>query len=340
LLLLGAAEILVRVVERDVSPASTLQQGDELFRAAYPVRHDAMLGWTPRPTSSSRRNVWGTVVTIGPDGLRSNGGPPPAGPGGLVLAVGDSFTFGDQVSDSETWPALLEQRSGLQVLNAGVFGYGLDQTVLRLERLLATHRPSVVVLGLIPHDIYRCQLSRLMGAAKPYFAMDPQGRLVLRNVPVPPPASTGPGRLRLVLSRSRLVGAVMMRVAPSYWLRGTEAAQVEHRDGLHVACGLLSRAEALTAAAGARLVVLVQYTRQELDEDPGQIAYLRRCVDEPPARLVDLRPELLALADSDPELLESLFDGHMTAAGNRLVAARLAGVLAEIRAETAPAPAG
>jgi hypothetical protein len=323
-----------------MSASSKLVHSDALFRAAYPVRHDIELGWTPRPTPQSRRNAWGTVVTIGPDGLRSNGGSPPAGPRGQVLAVGDSFTFGDQVSDSETWPALLEQRSGLQVLNGGVFGYGLDQTVLRLERLLATYRPSVVVLELIPHDIHRCELSRLMGAAKPYFSMDTSGGLVLRNVPVPPPSGTGPGRLRLALGRSRLVDAVMMRQAPAYWLRGTEVAQVEHHEGLHVACGLLSRAAALTAAASARLVVLVQYTRQELGEDPGRIAYLLRCVDDPSVRVLDLRPELLALRGSDPERFDSLFDGHMTAAGNRLVAERLDEMLDEMLGEVLAAPAG
>jgi len=328
-LVLLAAELGIRILQQDLSTASRLHQKDDLFRAAYPVRHDAELGWTPRSTAATQKNAWGTVVTIDQDGIRSNGGDAPARPRGLVLAVGDSFTFGDQVSDNQTWPALLEQQSGLRVLNAGVFGYGLDQTVLRAERLLRSLRPSIVILGMIPHDIYRCELSRLMGAAKPFFSIEPSGGLVLRNVPVPKPSGSGPGRLRMMLGRSRLIDMVMMRLDPSSWLRQTEAAQVEHQDGLHVACALLDKAGRLTAAAGARLVVLVQYTREELNEDPGRISYLLRCVDDPSVTVLDLRSELVDLRGRDPERFSSLFDGHMTAAGNYLVAGRLNEVLLE-----------
>ena len=54
--------------------------------------------------------------------------------GSVILAVGDSFTFGDEVKDDETWPAHLQQLLGRRVLNAGVSGYGFDQIVLRAEK--------------------------------------------------------------------------------------------------------------------------------------------------------------------------------------------------------------
>ena len=49
----------------------------------------------------------------------------------VILAVGDSFTFGPYVPNEDTWPAQLERlldidlgtRSTAQVLNAGVSGY-------------------------------------------------------------------------------------------------------------------------------------------------------------------------------------------------------------------------
>ena len=67
----------------------------------------------------------------------------------MILAVGDSFTFGDRVSDHETWPAQLERLTGRQVLNAGVFGYGVDQAYLRAVALLETYDTDLVVLALI-----------------------------------------------------------------------------------------------------------------------------------------------------------------------------------------------
>ena len=65
-----------------------------------------------------------------------------------ILAVGDSCTYGDEVSDNETWPAYLEAEMGTRVWNAGVFGYGLDQAVLRAEVLLPKLKPDILIVGL------------------------------------------------------------------------------------------------------------------------------------------------------------------------------------------------
>ena len=59
-------------------------------------------------------------VTIRKDGFRSNGSEPPPLLAD-VLVVGDSFTFGDNVSDNETWPACLERKLGQGVATARDF---------------------------------------------------------------------------------------------------------------------------------------------------------------------------------------------------------------------------
>ena len=87
----------------------------------------------------------------------------------IVLAVGDSFTFGDEVRDDETWPAHLQQLLGRRVLNAGVSGYGFDQIVMRAERVVADKHPSAVVVSFIADDVLRTEMRRRWGAEKPYF---------------------------------------------------------------------------------------------------------------------------------------------------------------------------
>jgi len=66
------------------------------------TRFDELLGYVPREGFSATMNAFpwhGGKLTIRKDGFRSNGSEPPALPA-EVLVVGDSFTFGDQVSDN------------------------------------------------------------------------------------------------------------------------------------------------------------------------------------------------------------------------------------------------
>lgn len=77
-----------------------------------------------------------------------------------ILIVGDSFTFGDQVSDSETYAAYLENiLPNTEVLNFGVHGYGLDQMLLMLQRQAPIYQPDLVIFGYIYDDLHRTILS-------------------------------------------------------------------------------------------------------------------------------------------------------------------------------------
>jgi hypothetical protein len=66
--------------------------------------------------------------------------------------VGDSFTFGDQVSNHETWPACLERKTGTGVANAGVFGYGGAQSVLRARLETGRRTYGLVILSVLVEE--------------------------------------------------------------------------------------------------------------------------------------------------------------------------------------------
>ena len=103
-----------------------------------------------------------------------------------IAVVGDSFSFGEEVGDHETFSYFLQKmipRS--EVMNFAVHGYGHDQILLRLRDEVLKYRPDIVILGYIDSDDYR-NLVTFRDYAKPRF-VEQNGNLKLINVPVPTP---------------------------------------------------------------------------------------------------------------------------------------------------------
>lgn len=75
--------------------------------------------------------------------------------GSVVLALGDSLTYGVGASNQEAWPVLLSQSSGWTVINGGVSGDTSGQALARLPALLAEHRPALVLVGIGGNDFLR-----------------------------------------------------------------------------------------------------------------------------------------------------------------------------------------
>ncbi len=73
-----------------------------------------------------------------------------------VFCFGDSFTYGDEVSATHSWPFYLEKSLGRPVYNGGEPGYGIGQSYLKMKKYLkAIESGDVVVLGMITNNIYR-----------------------------------------------------------------------------------------------------------------------------------------------------------------------------------------
>ena len=70
----------------------------------------------------------------------------------VVLALGDSVTFGTGASQGEDYPARLAALTGWQVVNAGVPGDVAAGGRERLPGLLEQHHPSLVIVELGGND--------------------------------------------------------------------------------------------------------------------------------------------------------------------------------------------
>jgi hypothetical protein len=338
-------ELAIRIHRGNLFGLPTPTQGNiRMIGARYPGTHDPLLGWVPEPGESGRKNVWRTEVSITEDGLRANGREAaPSGP--PILAVGDSFTFGDEVDDADTWPARLEGITGRSVLNGGVFGYGLDQIVLRAESLLDRFPADTLVVSIIPNDVLRCEYAYRY-AWKPYFEVI-DGALRLQNDPVPEPhrgPPEEPSAVRL-LRWSFLADFVMRRIDPDAWLL-PESVRA-HRNGEAVSRLLIDRLAARAKEDDLALLVVVQWA-------PGVSAKPVRAAIERARRrgieVLELEPLLRRKLEREGVPLWRLFKihaksggprtaGHMTGAGNEIVARAVADRLTEMGA-LAPALGG
>jgi hypothetical protein len=103
-----------------------------------------------------------------------------------IIVLGDSFTFGAEVTDDQTYSHYLESHiPNIEVLNLGVQGYGHDQMLMYLKEEGIKYHPDMVILGFTYIDIYR-NIESFFAYAKPRFKVLPGG-LQLTNVPVPTP---------------------------------------------------------------------------------------------------------------------------------------------------------
>jgi hypothetical protein len=213
--------------------------------------YDAQVGWTSPPNCAS------AGYNVDADGFRKTNAPselaePP------ILVTGSSFAKGEEVADDESWPAYLQDMTRRRVLNAGVGGYSLDQSVLRTEQLVRQVKPLLVIVSFTPEDVPRSEFKVAWSREKPYFTAA-DGRLELHNVPVPgrPGAPVPQPLASRLLGWSALAELVADRLSIFDGWYYTETPGAPRGSGAAVGCLLMQR----LAGLGVPVVVLAEYSR-------------------------------------------------------------------------------
>jgi hypothetical protein len=277
-------------------------------------RFDAELGWTLAPGLAGVR-LNGALVHSNAAGMRGRREVAQEHGAGLrVVALGDSFTFGQCVGDEETFAARLEQRLAPgEVLNLAVHGYGHDQMWLRLRRDGLPYRPDVVLLGFYNADVERNQL-RFRDYAKPRFRLR-DGQLELETGPLPAPDE--------LAARFQLRSANYARM-----LRDTLFAERLERRNKKRTEAILRAMAAESRAAGARfaLVYLPSENQSRAGRSWPQSAYKRLC-EEGEVLCVDPTARLHAFLAAEPDP-GSHFRCHYSPALHREIGDAVADALA------------
>ena len=335
------------------SEASAREVVRDASAAAYVIR-DADLGWTLKP------NGRGGLYEANDAGLRGRNGEHVdlhAPTGKVRIAVyGDSFTHGDEVSLEDTWPFRLGKRaSGLDVLNFGVPGYGMDQAYLRYERDGARFDAHIHMLCIWPEDIVRnLNVIRFyliphsnLSTSKPRLVLGADGRSLTRvNVPTMGDAEF----LDTVLGR--LVHPSMTHDAwydaddvAAHWLQrpftwrvaaGMQRAYQRKRDreaeyfqpgseANRLAVAIAQEFAMRVTAAGGVPIITVIPAREYLDRHAAEGGWpLVRLLRDAGIEVIDLGPPIAQAVRVDGVQALFLPSGHMTALGNDRIAAALA----------------
>ena len=179
--------------------------------------YDKDLGWDVTPNvSRTDTNTAGSswTQTIDPKGSRHNSF---TGDKTFISTYGDSYTFGHEVNDDETWEYYLSQQTNTNVLNFGVGAFGVEQSFLKLKRNFGKGiKTPIVILSIWSgeihrlHNMYRPFFRKVTGmklAFKPIVIKTDEGFKLIENP------------LQKINSRQDILGALHKAMEHDLWFK-------------------------------------------------------------------------------------------------------------------------
>lgn len=334
LMLIAIPEVVMRISSGDFTFLNYAERGSS--NKSYPVKRDPVLGWVPRPFHDPNyhfmidlpgvgmADAWGGghPLTVDAHGFRATDNPFPADPGmPAILVAGDSFPFGDQGGNRDSWPSQLERRIAATIKNGGVPGYGLDQTLLRVEREVSRGSFAAVVVSYIPDDLNRAADRVFGGQPKPFFTLD-GNQLVFHDLAESVGLDGNPSHrvgvwAREILGYSLAIHKIMSAIRPDLWLPYyVNARNIRSgADKVALNCALMKR---LADLKGPKVFVLAEYGKDSTKERDERA--VMACAIAVGLTVIDLEPDLVRLKETDPVAYNAAYTVHMTAAGNAVVA--------------------
>lgn len=303
------------------------------------VVYDDQMGWTVAPNRCNSNGLYCSSS----EGIRApqkRGSVPKIQGKAEIALLGDSFTFGQEVSYEETWGHQLDQMLGDEfgVLNFGVPGYGLGQALVRYEKDVRDRIPYVVILGFISGDLFRTlRVYPFIGKprwnmpfSKPRFILQ-EGELM--NVNSTPPAPEEIFSTAVVDNLPLLEYDLDYRSRDwhkqwyhySYLVRLFTSLfpswEAVHRDSsddalVSINASILNAFVSSVKEAGSVPLVVYLPTEGELDREDSYVSLGKRVLKQGGVRYIDTTS---CLSEVDPSE-RFMSGGHYSPQGNEAVA--------------------
>lgn len=324
-------------------------------------QYDPVIGWLKMPNKQFRLNFADGVFRYRTNaaGFRSDEEFTQRKPPGTkrILAFGDSFAEGACVNEGERFTELLRGRLGVEIYNFALSGTGTDQQYLIYREIAAAYDHDLLLVAPWVENIRRNSASsRLHGdedgnhflTPKPYFALQEDGTLQLRNQPVPRPipadeatesqmngVDTGTEARRGLGGRA---GAALTRLGPTpkrLAQRITRAQPLPEYDEPEGLPWRLTRSilDHWASESDAPMIIMPIPVYQYVERTASSEAVRARFAElhNPPDVYVhDLLPDMWSYPTAERTEFRFPRDHHLTPRGHSVVADSLEPVLARV----------
>ncbi len=338
---LGIAEVALRLFPQLMPEEARIRmhwQGvggpDAWFERAV---EDPKIGYLYKAndTKTISRGDFSFTYTTDANGFRNEGPPPEHAD---VVAVGDSMAFGYGVADEEVWTKLIDERNdAFSIYNLGLIGGAPLQYLRILEQYGLPLDPRLVVLVLFPgNDINdEMQFRRWLneGSGTPFMQWEAEARQdrgILETITntsyVAAFLRAAMRSLRSDLSNSTITfdDGSRLQLAPTVYQNQARFLEPGN-ENFALVIASLEQAREVTQQSGAELLVVLMPTKEEIylpsvgQEAPGFTASFERALSGEGFDVIDLTPELIAVAESEPPLYFEV-DGHPNGRGYQIIA--------------------
>ena len=299
----------------------------------YMFENDPVLGhrMAANFTGRMRTAEYDVAVSTNSEGLR--GGESESSIEKKVLVLGDSFAFGVGVEDNETFSEVLErkisEKEDVEVVNAGVGGYGTDQELLYLKEDGLRLNPEVVIVAFfVGNDLTDNIDVSNFSVVEGFFVKDYKSSEKMKLYVMSFLSAKADAVFRSLAKEKKGFDDLFEKkdfyevYAGSSERTGREWTKTE---------GLLEEIVALSEENGARVIILSIPSRKffPLDKEAyGKVKARHRLLEFGKKRnilIIDLVEEFGR--EKDPLRFYFKEDGHFTREGHEKVADLLVGVL-------------